>query len=330
MKQVVLLFLVGFCLLSGLCRGQMPPRQFPPTGYFLTDSIEIGRPFRYSLTYHHAPTVDVLFPDTAQFFAPYRVQKVAVFATQTTGDGSKAISRDSAVYTLVSFETDSVQLLRVPVRTINAVDCTAQWTLTDTVFLRSKLAQALPDSLAARSLTLATETSLAPLQQQFNYGALLIGFLGISLVVGALYLLFGNLARQQWRLYVLNRRHARFLREYTQLNERISPLTAAEIANQAVVMWKMYLEQLDPQPYSSLTTSELADRFHDERVTNALRDADQMIYGGTFTAQSQSALLVLSDVATQMYIRSRATLRPAGLQNEVNTTTATSSESASS
>ncbi|GAB3034104.1 hypothetical protein [Spirosoma pulveris] len=330
MKQVIRLFLVGFCLFSGSGRGQMPPRQFPPKGYFLTDSIEIGRPFRYSLTYHHAPTVDVLFPDTALAFTPYRVQKVAVFATQTTGNGPKALSRDSAVYTLVSFETDSVQLLRVPVRTINAVDCTAQWTLTDTVFLRSKLTRSLSDSLAPRSLTLATETTLAPLQQQFNYGALLIGFLGVSLVVGALYLLFGSLARQQWRLYILNRRHARFLREYTRLNERISPLTAAEIANQAVVMWKMYLEQLDPQPYSSLTTSELADRFHDERVTNALRDADQMIYGGTFTAQSQSALLVLRDVATEMYIRSRATLRPDSPQNEVNTNSATSSESASS
>ncbi|MCX6214699.1 hypothetical protein [Spirosoma sp.] len=330
MKQAILPLFLGFWLLIGPVRGQMPPRQFPPTGYFLTDSIEIGRPFRYSLTYHHAPTVDVLFPDTAHSFAPYRVQKVAVFATQTNGDGTRAVSRDSAVYTLVSFETDSVQLLRVPVRTINAVDCTAQWTLTDTVFLRSKLARSLPDSLAPRSLTLATETTLAPLQQQFNYGALLIGFLGVSLVLGALYLMFGRLARQQWRLYVLNRRHVRFLREYTRLNERISPLTAADIANQAVVMWKLYLEQLDPQPYSSLTTSELADRFHDERVANALRDADQMIYGGTFTAQSQSALLVLSDVATQMYIRSRTALSQTANPNEENNNSATSSESASS
>ncbi|WP_206170547.1 hypothetical protein [Spirosoma pollinicola] len=282
--------------------------QRPLKGHFLEDSIEIGRPFRYSLSYHHPAIAEVLFPDTARSFAPYRVQKVAVFATKTTGSGLDAVSRDSAVYTLVSFETDSVQLLRVPIRTINDIDCTAQWTLTDTVFLRSKLPPALPDSLGVRSLRLATDTKLVPLQQQFNYVALAVGFVCVSVALGALYLLFGRLTRRQWRLFLLNRRHIRFLREYTRLSERISPFTAAETANQAVVMWKTYLEQLDPQPYMSLTTPELAERLQDERVETALREADQMIYGGTFTAQSQSALQVLSNVATQIYRQRQAKL----------------------
>ena len=103
-------------------------------GKFLTDSIEIGRPFQYALTYRHSSKRDVLFPDTATAFLPYHVQKITVFATKTTGTGRATNSRDSAVYTLVSFETDSAQMLRVPVRLINSADCTAQWTQTDTVF----------------------------------------------------------------------------------------------------------------------------------------------------------------------------------------------------
>ncbi|WP_227699109.1 hypothetical protein [Spirosoma radiotolerans] len=287
---------------------QNPQRQYPLKGYFLVDSIEIGRPFRYSLAYHHPANIDVLFPDTARYFAPYRVQKVAVFATSTVGTGPTAVSRDSAVYTLVSFETDSIQFLEVPVRVLNTVDCTAQWTQIDTVFLRSKLPRALPDSLASRTLRLATDTKLAPLQQQFNYMALAAGFISASLGMGVLYLLFGRLTRRQWRLYLFNRRHVRFLNEYTRLSDRLSSFTAAETANEAVVVWKAYLEQLDPQPYMSLTTPELANRLRDERIAIALREADRMIYGGTYTPQSQSALQVLKEVATQMYLQGRTKL----------------------
>lgn len=286
-----------------------PPMQSMVRGHFLTDSVEIGRPFHYALMYQHLPRVDVLFPDTAAHFLPYRVQKVDVFPTLTTGTGSMAVSRDSAVYTLVSFETDLTQLLRVPIRIIDDLDCTAHWTQTDTVFLRSKLPLSRPGVTRPMALTLATEIKLAPLQQQFNYSVLITSLLAIGATAVLLYGLFGRIIRRQWRLYQLNRRHIRFLSNYNQFSRHINSFTAPEVANQAVVMWKMYLEQLERQPYISLTTPELAERINDERVTDALREADRMIYGGTFSPQSQSALYILRDVATKTYHRSRDKLQ---------------------
>lgn len=299
------------CLWAALSYAQSLPQPLPE-GRFLTDSIEIGRPFRYAVTYHHSPAVDVLFPDTARHFAPFRVQRVDVFATKTVDTGQKAVSRDSAVYTLVSFETDSMQFLRVPVQLLNPTDCTALMTPVDTVFLRSKLAvfNVFRQNLSGpHSLTLATETKLAPLQQQLNYPVLMIGILATAALIGLFYGLFGRTIRRQWRLFQLNRRHIRFLRDYNRLSRGINAETATEMANQAVVMWKTYLEQLDNQPYASLTTPELAERMNNDRVTSALREADQMIYGGVFSAQSQSALRDLSTVATQIYHRQRIRLQ---------------------
>lgn len=279
-----------------------------PVGRFLTDSIDIGRPFQYALTYRHPPTAELLFPDTASRFVPYRVQKVALFTTRTTGTGLAAVSVDSAVYTLLSFETDSVQWLRVPIRLINAVDCTDLFTQTDTVLLRSHLPPALGRLTHYSSLTLATETTLAPLQQQFNYPALTLFVAGLTLVAGLLYGVFGRTIRRQWRLYQLNRQHRQFLREFNRFSQRINVSNAADIANQAIVSWKTYLEKIEKRPYSSLTTSEIAERVADERVTNALREADRMIYGGAFSAQSVASLRLLSDVATQRYLHRRADL----------------------
>ena len=308
MPYAIRLLLLFFPLLLS---AQPPARNAALTGQFLMDSIDIGRPFQYSLVYRHPATTDVLFPDTARNFSPYRVQKVAVFATQTTGSGAGAISRDSAVYTLVSFETDSVQLLRVPVRVIQETDCTARWTQTDTVFLRSKLPLVnLSDS--SRSVPkpeLLTETNLAPLQQQFNYTALVAGFLLASLVALGLYAVLGQTVLRLWHLFQLRQNHRRFLREYNQLIQSIDAFSASETAQRAVMTWKVYLERLDAQPYSSLTTPELADRMKDDRILNALREADRMIYGGAFSAESLPALKLLSYVATNRYQRYRTQLQ---------------------
>ncbi|MBC3783844.1 hypothetical protein [Spirosoma utsteinense] len=321
MKRIAPVLLM---IVSVLTVWAQPPA--PPTlvGRFLTDSIDIGRPFQYSLTYRHAATADLLFPDTTGQFSPYRVEKVAVFTTRTSGTGPGAISVDSAVYTLVSFEIDSIQLLRVPVRLINAADCTDLFTDIDTVFLRSQLHPVTADPMAPLSYTLATETTLAPLQQQFNYPQFGLFVAGLLLLSGLLYGVFGRIIRRQWRLYQLNRRHSRFLREFNGLTQGISADTAAETANQAVISWKTYLEKIERRAYSSLTTSEIAERVSDERVTNALREADLMIYGGAFSEQSVTALRVLSDVATQRYLYQRADLqvsagRPADTDNQPDT-----------
>ncbi|GAB4027163.1 hypothetical protein [Spirosoma gilvum] len=288
---------------------KIPMKRLPLYGQFLTDTIEIGRPFQFALTYRHPAIKDVLFPDTALHFAPYRVERVVVFPTQTSGVGFNAISRDSAVYTLVSFETDSVQRLQVPVRVIGDVDCTRYWTQTDSVFLKSKLTPSTADSTHTPVAKLATETKLAALQQQFNYLALATGFALVSIVSLLLYGLFGQAIRRQWRLYQLNRQHLRFLNEYNRFCRSINSYTASDIANQAVVLWKTYLERLDLLPYTSMTTPELAERMADDRITDALREADRMIYGGSFTPQSQPALRLLGEIATQTYRRARSRLQ---------------------
>jgi hypothetical protein len=321
-RFVVCLFLFLHVFWSPIQAQQMP------VGRFLTDSIEIGRPFQYSLTYYHRPTVDLLFPDTVSHFSPYRVENVETFTTQTIGSGSTAISRDSAVYTLISFETDSAQLLQVPVRVIGNTDCTALFTAVDTVFLRSRLPAI--DSAGVHSLTLATETSLTPLRQQFNYPLLVSSLLAVTVLATLFYFLFRRPVQRLWWLNRLDRHYRRFQQQFNRLSRSINAQNAAENANQAVVIWKRYLEELDERSYTSLTTSELAERFNEEHVTAALRDADLMIYGNVFLPQSQSSLQVLSDLADRIYQRRRSEAQskmglPPSITNETSEPTSFSS-----
>ncbi len=266
-----------------------------PIGHFLTDTIELGRPFQYALTVRHPAAQDVFFPDTARQFAPFLVRNMVAFPTKTLAD----VSTDSAVYTLVSFEVSRARVLQVPVYLANKEDCTAVLSLPDTVFLRSSL----PITNQPDTLGLATQTELVPLPQQFNYPYLALVATGVGVLIGAIYILFGKALQQRWQRFQLGRRHLQFLTTYNRLTRNLGPESAQETSNEAIVLWKQYLERVEKQPYTSLTSREIADRIQDDRLADALRETDRIVYGGSFTDQSPLALRTLRDVAVGAYER---------------------------
>jgi hypothetical protein len=245
----------------------------------------------------HRASQDVFFPDTARQFAPFLVQRLAVFPTRTVN----GISLDSAVYTLVSFEVSRARVLQLPVYLANGADCTALLSSPDTVFLQS----AVLASARLDTLRLAADARLTPLPQEFNYAYLTVAVGAMGVVAAAIYILFGSLLRQRWQRYLLARYHTRFLTGYNQLTRNLGPETTGETTNQVIVNWKKYLERLEKKPYTSLTSREIADRIGDDRLAGALRETDRMVYGGAFTDQSPLALRVLRDVAVTAYQRRR-------------------------
>lgn len=277
-------------------------------GQFLTDSIEIGRPFRYALCFQHPIAEDVLFPDSTAF-APFLVREKAFLPTRS----DTQISTDSAVYTLVSFETQPQLTLRVPLYIVGPGDCTVVFSSIDTVFFRSRLQTARPDTLR-----LETSTQVTPLRQELNYPVLL-GVLGtIGLIISVVYALFAQTINRQLTFFRLRRQHRSFLREYNRLIRTLSADSATEIANQAVVRWRNYLESLEQQPYSTMTTPEIVQRITNRQPTlpgvsgqdveDALKTADRMIYGGTYTDQSSESMRLLRTVASMIYHQRRAVL----------------------
>ncbi len=275
-----------------------------PVGYFLDDTLEVGRPVRYTLSWRHSPAQDAIFPDTARAFAPFLVRDVLTFPTKT----QQGISRDSAVYTIVSFEITPVQTLRVPIQLVSQTDCTLLWSGTDTIRLRSQLQTTRPDTLV-----LATDTAVRPLRQQLNYPVLGAALLGIAIGAALLYALFGRLIAQRLRLYRFAQRQNLFRRSYDRLTGGIRAETAAEAANQALILWRDYLQYLQNEPFNSLTTREIIDALQktgvvpvaDEQVAEALRETDRVVYGGTFSGQSAVSLQLLRGVAIALYHRQR-------------------------
>ena len=266
-----------------------------PQGKFLTDSVELGRPFDYALSYHHAPSAEVFLPDTTYNFYPFEIVRRNFFPTITINGNSL----DSVVYTLVTFDITKTQKLNLPIYVLSKRDCTAVFALPDSVFLKEMIKTSID------SLSFKTDTRLLPLSQQLNYLEILTYISGILVFIGLVYAFFGRFIRKQYRLFLFGRKHKDFVTNYKKYTRTIlDDITIGK----ALVLWKKHLEWLEKTPYSSYTSKEIITRLPSERLEEALREVDTAIYGGILSTQMPFAMNVLLDKAIELYKVRRAEL----------------------
>ncbi|GAB2766668.1 hypothetical protein GCM10027275_05800 [Rhabdobacter roseus] len=265
-----------------------------PQGQFLTDTVEVGKPFWYALSFRHRPDQEVFFPDTTYHFAPFEVLEQDYFLTRTDSSGSL----DSTIYKLVIFEVAPLQPFTLPVFLLAENDCTQVLAPVDTVFVRRMAGVAEADSLRR-------EVAVLPLRRQFNYSI----FFGVVGVLGTLsfgiYWLFGRSIARQWQVFLLQRRHSDFLRNFNRLNRSTRESGRTSEAEKAVIVWKKYLERLEQKPFATYTTREIVDNIPDEALEKALRDIDGIIYGQGKSKNIEMSLQVLRSVALRAYRQRR-------------------------
>lgn len=266
-----------------------------PIGKFQTDSIELGRQIEYTLSYHHNPSAEVFFPDTTYNFYPFEIINRKMYPTVTTN----GVSVDSVIYTLVTFDISKNQKLRLPIYLLSKRDCTAVYSLADSVFLKEMI------KISVDSLQLKTDVRLLPLSQQVNYPKILTYILGLLGLILIIYAFFGRFIRKQYTLFLFGRRHKDFQTNYKKFTR--STLDDVTIGK-ALVLWKKHLEWLEKRPYTSYTTKEIISRLPNERLEEALREVDSAIYGGILSTQMPSSMEILLEKATELYKNRREEL----------------------
>jgi hypothetical protein len=267
-------FFWGVGLLLNFSLGVKAQKTVDVRGHFETHQLSIGEVIPYSLTARYPRSQQVLFPDSTFSFAPFEIRKKAFFTTRTTGD----ISYDSAVYFLTTFEIDSIQRLQLPVFVLQQKDCVAVVALPDSVRLQYRVAS-VPDSVSTEKLPLKTNTAYQKVQWILNYPvvALVVFILIVILVVG--WLVFGKRIRKYFMIRKLKRNYQSFLASFDRAVEKLSAEASSRKAEEALVIWKGYMEDLENYPYTKSTSREIIRLEGDEALKQALGSIDRSIYG---------------------------------------------------
>ena len=223
------------------------PSWTPPKGKFLSDSVKVGLPVQYALSYRHKETADVFFPDSAYNFFPFEMVKREYFNTVTNQHGSL----DSVVYTLISFEVTPIQELSLPVYVRAKRDCTRVFAPMDYVILSS----IIKSNVNIDTLFLKKDTRFIPIAQQVNFPLIFLIIIGLLLMVGMVFWFFGKPIRRQIRLFNFKRRYDDFRKLFQRLSRGTEDAKRRlENIEKAVVLWKKYIERIENKPFTTFTT----------------------------------------------------------------------------
>lgn len=233
----VIFFLITFCVFS----------QERPVGKFLKDRIEVGEPVQYTLSFKHPIGQDILFPDSTYPYTPFEFIEKRYFKTKS----DSIYSYDSAVYTISTFEIDSVQHLAMPVFSIENEDTTKLFALPDSIFLIASLTT-LPDSVKFMETS-----SYVSVDKEFNYSYLFIGLSLFLLVAILLILIFGKRVIREIKIKRLRKKHLKFLISFKETNARINGENFEEKLLKLYSLWKMYMQQLTGKPFTSYSSKEI-------------------------------------------------------------------------
>jgi hypothetical protein len=270
------------------------PSWTPPKGKFLSDSVKVGLPVKYALSYRHKATADVFFPDSDYNFTPFELVKREYFNTVTDQNGSL----DSVVYTLISFEVTPVQELSLPVYVRAKRDCTRVFAPMDYVVLNS----IIKPNTNIDTLSLKKDTRLIPIAQQVNFPLIFLIIIGLLLIIGMVFWFFGKPIRRQVRLFNFRRRYDDFRKLFQRLSRGTDDAKKRlENIEKAVVLWKKYIERIENKPFTTFTTKEILDNLKDSRLSDALREIDATVYGGVYSSKTIASLQVLQELAEGLY-----------------------------
>jgi len=294
-KKILLYLLLFFAAI------QMNAQHVRPQGNFLVDSIKIGQPVKYALSFHHPKKMELFFPDSSYAFAPFEFIKKEYYPTKSTD----SISTDSVVYTLRTFEIKNSIELALPVFIVEQGDTIRQFSAHDKVMIRQYISE-VSDSLVFKSDTVYTNV-----EKQYNYPYAFAVLVFFVLAFILFYFILGKAILRNYRLYVMYNNHVQFLRKFEKLHKEMEESPNLMAMETVLGEWKGYLTKLEHKPINTFTTTEIISLFNKEELKESLQEVDRSIYSGSIAGDPSKALSVLKKFSNKRYKKRRKELKNA-------------------
>jgi hypothetical protein len=263
----------------------------PVYGKFIDDSLFIGKPVYYSLTYKHAPNEDVFFPDESYSIPPFEIINRTFFPTRTQNN----ISTDSIVYTLVTFDISPYHDLSMPVFSRKYKgDSLAIYSKNDRIYTHTYF----PETKGLSRFSLKKYPAIEKLPKDFNLFGFLRGVVILLTVGFFIYAFMGKRIRIQYHLFLFSRKNKVFTNSF---KKQTKDFTNTDNIVKSLVLWKEYMEWLEKKPYTSFTTKEIFQEIPNQRLLDALQEIDSSIYGGNKSNHIPFALSILLNTTQEKY-----------------------------
>ncbi|MFT4834729.1 MAG: hypothetical protein ACI83W_001098 [Marinoscillum sp.] len=261
-------------------------------GGFVKDSLKIGEDITFWMSVTYPEEIELTLPDTTFNFEPFEYSSKQYFE----GAVLNGLVKDSAIYTLQSFEIDPVQYLSLPAFIINPKrDTTVIEMDLDSIFLQELVAQ------VSDTTQLKVNVDYQNVRRQFNYPLLwiIIGVLVILTIAG--FLIFGKKIQRTFKLRRLRKAYIRFSEKLSNDIHLLRKDPEIALAEKVVSDWKKFLELLEDVPFSKLTTKEIMALEHTAELKDTLKSIDRSVYGKKENAELFKDFQAIEDFTQHRY-----------------------------
>lgn len=260
-------------------------------GYFTQDSAQLGERVGYVLKASYPQSAQLIFPDSTYDFSPFVFLEKKTFVSATT----EGITQDSAVYFLSNFSLEPSSYLALQVFELNRYDSITHYTTEAELKLKLNL-DSIPEQLQFKE-----NNVYQTLDKPFNWFVFSAITGGIILGISILFFVFAERIKRLFRKNREKLRWVQFERKWKKLSDLLQQNPNQTLADEAIGLWKGYLEHLRGEPIQEWTSSEIAAALDDKEVFKALRSIDMIIYAGA-EGDTNAATSYLLEVAKANYL----------------------------
>jgi len=276
------------------------PMDWRPVATFSSDTIQVGEPVRLSLSVRYPSRLQILFPDTNEVFSTFELRKKEFFPTRTIGQ----MSRDCVVYELATFELEHVQRISLPVFEFSKQDSIRKMSNEAIVFVKQSFEGALPENPVIHS-----DLTPVSVPTRVNYPYILIGMGIVILLILVVNFFFDRPIQKFIYLFLERRRHEVFLKQHDRIRLLLNSNLNVDNMESLLNVWKKYIQRVDGNPYTSLTSIEIFKILPDPVLKDVLQEIDRWIYGGIEMKDYRFNIDYVRQVAVQLFQNKREAIR---------------------
>lgn len=268
---------------------------------FDRDTVQTGDLVTYWLKLRRPRGAQALLADSSFLPGTFHMKSRAVFRSQS----DSIFSYDSVMFTLQCFAEPGPAVLQLPGFIFQGEDTLVLVPRADTLVVASVLTDADSTSLANLKQALV----FVPVPPQFNYPFMSLAVGGALIALLLINQFLGRPLRMWVRLLLLYRRHRSFLLVFDRLESQTRREQSAQRMEAALRLWKMHMERLAGQPYTTYTTREIAAVIPDQNLLGTLQHIDRWVYGGVLESSPTAIFGILRRYALLFYQRRRQAIR---------------------
>ena len=237
-------------------------------GYFIKENKTIGDTIYFISTINYPKNIEIIQPDSSNDYKTFEYIDKLIFPSLKIEDRIL----DSTIYLLRTFNTDTIQSLKLSSYIINNNDSVKITSTEDDIIISNQIKK------IDQSLKVKYNTILSKINKLINYKYVTYIIAIILLIIGLTYILFGKKIVIFFKIHRLKKAFKSFETKFHKQQMIYKKEKSKSEVEKVLVIWKVFMEFISNKTYLSSTTKEIEKFNSNKKIISSLKGFDKNIY----------------------------------------------------